>query len=309
MRNINISRGRRDARCCGAGRTNVRGRLWFAVVLVIGELRVFRGLLARCDLCGDGRGVAFVHGSDFRRARLDIDAAVTSVVADAVGGLCAVVDVVHDDCTVVGVVVDAGADVGDGTVVVEVIALPVAAEEAEANVSEAVVDAAVEADVGAPIAAVEAVMHAAPAPVGWGPESAVVGGRNPFTGDPVVAVVAPGPVTGRPEVVRIRSWRLVVFGKQWWGLVGGDSGFSICAVGIALVIAVVVGVVVVGDRRALLLRNGFTLLLRLVGVALAEDSASLAGRAGGEVAHGRVGAIGVSCGVVGWGGVAAIAAS
>jgi hypothetical protein len=251
------------------------------MVLVIGKLRVVRGLLAGRNLRGDGSRMALMQGCDFGGARLDIDATVAAVVADAVGGLRAVVDVIHNDVALI-VVADAGADVGDGAVVVEVVPLPVASEEAEAHVAKAVIDAAVEADMRAPISAMEAVVNAAPAPVGRGPESAIIRRWNPFTRDPVVAVIAPGPVAGSPEIVGIGSGWLVVFGQRRWRLIGGDRGLGVSAG--ALVVAVVVGVIVVGNGSALL-GNGFALLLGLVGIALAEDGTVLAG---GEVGHSRV---------------------
>jgi hypothetical protein len=266
------------------------------VVLVIGELRVVRGLLACGNLRGDRGCMALMHGCNFGGARLDVDATVTAVVADAVGGLRAIADIVHDDIALI-VVADAGADVSDGAIVIEVVPLPVASEEAEADVTEAVIDTAVEADMRSPVSTMEAVVDAAPAPVGRGPESAVVRRRNPFAGDPVVAVVTPGPVTGSPEVVGIGSGWLVVFGQRRRSLVGGDSSLGVSAG--ALVIAVVVGIVVVRNGSALLLGDGLALLLGLVGIALAEDGTVLAG---GKVAHGRVWAVGVGGSVIRRGG-------
>ena len=202
----------------GAGGTSVRRGLRFAVVLVVGELRVLRGLLARCDLGRDGSCMALMHGRDFGRTWLHVDATVTTVVADAVGGLRAVVDIVHDDGPLIYGAY-AGANVIDRAVVVKVMPLPIAAKVAEADVAKAVVDAAIEADVRAPISAMEAVMDATPAPVGRGPERAVVRRRNPFAGNPVIAVVAPAPVAGGPEIVGVGSGRLIVFRQRRRGLV------------------------------------------------------------------------------------------
>jgi hypothetical protein len=249
--------------------------------------------------------MALVHGCDFGRTRLHVDTAVTAVVADTVGGLRAVVHVVHDDVAVV-IIADAGADVIDGAVVIEVVAVPVAAEVSETDVAEAVVDSSVEADMRAPVTAVEAIVDAAPAPVGRRPERAIVRRRNPFAGDPIVAIIAPGPVAGSPEIVGVRVGRLVVIWQRRRRLVGGNGGFGVR--GSALVVAVVVGVVILGSGSARL--DGFAGLLRLVGVALAEDGASLAGRTGcaGEIGERGIGAGGVGGGVVVRRGIAAIAA-
>jgi hypothetical protein len=77
-------------------------------------------------------------------------------------------------------------DVVDRAVVVEVAAAPVAALIADANVAEAVIDAAIVADVGAPIAAVELIAVVTPAPVARRPKGAFVWSLNPRAGNPVI---------------------------------------------------------------------------------------------------------------------------
>jgi len=237
--------------CCDVRRCPCRFRegcrLRFAVVLVVSKLRIVRGLLTACNLCGHRCGVALMHCCDFGRTRLDVDAAVASVETDAVGRLCTVVDVVHDHVALVNIVNVVHVYVRDGAVVVEVIALPVASEETEADIAEAVVNAAVEADVWAPIAAVEHIVISVVAPVRRGPESAIVRRWAPLAGNPVIARIAPSPVAGRPEVVGIWSRWLIVFREWRRSLIGSDCGFAVCA---GLVIAVVGGVVIVGDRSA-----------------------------------------------------------
>jgi hypothetical protein len=197
-----------------AGRLHERCSLGFAMVLVVGELRVLLGLLACRKLRGNRAIVALMHCGNFCRSWLNAQTSTATVVADPIGGLRAVVHVVYDHVTVVDVRYPR-AHVVDGTVVIEVVVLPVASEIAEADIAKAIIDAAVEADVWAPISTVEAIMNAAPAPVGRRPEGAIVRRRNPFTRDPVVAVITPGPVAGSPEVVRIWSGWLVVFGQRW----------------------------------------------------------------------------------------------
>jgi len=147
---------------------------------------------------------------DVCRARRNGDAAAAAVVADAVRGPGSVVGAVVNHV----VVVDVGGetDVGDGAVIEEVVAVPIAAEVADADVAEAVVDATVEADVEAPVAVVKAVVAAVVAPVGGSPKRAVVGRRAPDSGDPVVAGVGVAPVAGGPDVVGIGSGGLVVVG-------------------------------------------------------------------------------------------------
>ncbi len=89
--------------------------------------------------------------------------------------------------------VPAVADVAVGAVVVEAAAAPVSAVEADAEVPEAVVDATVVADVGAPVAGVPEVAAVAVAPVAGGPEGSGVGCCDPGALYPLVAVTGPGP--------------------------------------------------------------------------------------------------------------------
>ncbi len=141
--------------CDGAGDGDLGG---LAVVVRVEVATVLRGLLADLHLRGERSGVGLVEGGELGGARADVNATTATVVADAVDGAGAVGDVVVDH----GAVVDVGdvADVGDGAVVVEVMPVPVAAEVAEADIAESVVDAAIEADMLAPVSAMEHVVVA-----------------------------------------------------------------------------------------------------------------------------------------------------
>ena len=92
---------------------------------------------------------------------------------------------------------------------------PVAALVAVAGVAEAVVDAAIVADVLAPIAGVISVRVIRVAPVAGSPECALVRRFNPCARNPVIAVGRPSPVAGGPDVVVAGVLRLVVV-EQWW---------------------------------------------------------------------------------------------
>src|SRR5712691_2606272 len=100
----------------------------------------------------------------FLRRRMSSDSAPAAVKADAV-------DVVVDDCRVVGVAHNGHVHVGHRAVVVVGATSPVAAEKADTGVAETVVNAAVEADFGSPVArgpSVKAVFFEGPIP--WSPE-------------------------------------------------------------------------------------------------------------------------------------------
>lgn len=108
------------------------------------------------------------------------------------------------------------ANVAVGAVVPEAAAAPVSAVEAYAEVAEAVVDTAVVANVGAPVACVPEVAAVAVAPVAGGPESAGVGRCDPGARNPLVTVAGPCPVAGGPYIAIAGSGGLVVV-RNWRG--------------------------------------------------------------------------------------------
>src|SRR6185312_12567210 len=209
---------------------------------------------------GYGLGGPLVAGFDFRLTRAGLDAAGAVEAGALVVDDGNRVDVDVMDHTVV--------DAVDGAVVVEDVAVPVAALISEAVVAVPIVDAAVVADMAAPIAVVPAVAAAEEAPVAGCPESAVVGRGNPDAGDPVVAVGAVVPVAGGPYVVGVGGGGLFVVGQGGWGF--GGVGIDLFVVGVGLV-----GVILF-DRCGLL-----GILLRLlwrVGLACGQDLGGLARR-------------------------------
>ena len=106
------------------------------------------------------------------------------------------------------------AEVIDGTVVSEVVAMPVAALVADAHVAEAIIHAAVEADVATPVTAVESIAAADKTPVAGCPERALIGRLSPCAGNPVIARRCPSPVAGRPEVSRFGDGRLLIIRQR-----------------------------------------------------------------------------------------------
>jgi hypothetical protein len=123
----------------------------------------------------------------------------------------------------------------DGTVVVEVVTVPVAAMVTVAGITKAIVDATVKADMQAPVAAVEAPAVVIPTPVAGSPESSVVRRCTPCTWNPVVAGRRPTPVARSPEIVGRRRFGLIVFGQLRGRLVGVFSGHRL-AISVELVI-------------------------------------------------------------------------
>jgi hypothetical protein len=120
---------------------------------------------------------------------------------------------VFDDRAAIDVVHHRDVDVVDRAVVVEAASAPIAAIVAVAGVAEAIVDAAIVADVLAPVAGIIPVGVIPVAPVAGSPECALVGSLDPGAGHPVIAVRGPGPVAGSPDIVVAGSRRLVVVGQ------------------------------------------------------------------------------------------------
>src|SRR5216683_2348058 len=108
--------------------------------------------------------------------------------------------VVVDDGRVVGVAHNRDVNVGHGAVVVVRAASPVAAEEADAGVAEAVVNATIEADFGSPVAWVPCIKAVFPSPVPWSPEQTNFRREYPRAWNPEIAVRTVSPITRDPNV-------------------------------------------------------------------------------------------------------------
>src|SRR5437899_818125 len=153
-------------------------------------------------LCGRG-GVAVVFSGHLLAGGPSGDSAGTTVEADAVYR-----GVVMDDGRVVGVVDHRDVHVAHGAVVIVISAAPVAADETDASVAEAVINAAVEADSWSPVACVPEIDTFAKSPVAGSPEQARLGSERPRAGNPEVTVGSVSPVTGNPDVARSGTDRL-----------------------------------------------------------------------------------------------------
>ncbi len=166
-------------------------------------LAILAGCVLVLGLRRQRSGVLLVRGCLFLRRRTRLNSALPAVVAHRPG-------IVHHHRVVVDVSHVRDADIGDGAVVVERSAAPLAADESHAGVPEAIVNAAVEADVRAPVPGVPRIEPPAPAPVSGRPQHAHRS-HHPRSGHPVVAgVIIPAPVPGRPEIARPRADRLRV---------------------------------------------------------------------------------------------------
>ena len=184
------------------------------VILVEELLLVLSSRMDYLNLGSHWRGVIFVHRNDLAALRPHAESTGAAVIADGVLGDAVIRHVIDHDSAVVDVrdVGVVAVDIRYSTVVLEVVALPVAAIKAGADVAVTVIDTAVVADVRAPVADVESKATEGEAPVGRCPESAVVRRGAPDAGNPVVAtvVLVIAPVAGGPEVIWLGWWGLLV---------------------------------------------------------------------------------------------------
>jgi hypothetical protein len=168
---------------------------WTSLVHAREELTIVsRGLLV-LSLNLQWSLVMLTLGNELSRGRPRRNSSVTAVVADAIDSC-----VVHDDRLVVDIGHVGDVHIGHAAVVVEVTSAPLATVVAVAGIPEAVVDAAVEANVRPPIAAMEDVEPFVPSPPAGSPEHSH-GGDYPGARHPVVAVIiVPRPITRRPQI-------------------------------------------------------------------------------------------------------------
>jgi len=188
----------------GEIRRSPRGRhRGFATIDRGSKFLVSTGALLVQGLGPGGRYPLFPAGRLFQRRGRGDHATLTPVV----GRVSVVLDR-HRPCVDVA---DAGrVDVGDGAVVAVVPPLPIAAVKAPTPVAIAVVDPAVESHPATPISPMEHEGPSVPTPVAGSPEQADDRWLDPGARHPVVAVTAPGPVPGIPQITIRGAFRLVV---------------------------------------------------------------------------------------------------
>jgi hypothetical protein len=143
------------------------------------------------------------------RTRTRLNAAGTTVVADPI----------HDPDIYSFVVDIANVDdvhSCDGTIVEKSIALPSSSGVTDAEITEAINDSAIEANLRPPITLMEEVYAVIPSPIGWSPEETGLWCQDPCAGNPVViiVVVVPCPITWCPEVALAGAQRLLVHGQS-----------------------------------------------------------------------------------------------
>src|SRR5580698_9440683 len=146
----------------------------------------------------------FMRGGFLLRRGLGGDAATAAVETHPHIGL------IHND----GLFVDVGnvhaTEIIDGAIVGKHAVIPMAAFVSGAAVAEAVIDAAIEADMLPPITGAPDIDAVAPAPIAGRPQQPDFRRLDPGSGNPKVAARTAGPVAWCPDVTGRRYRRLVV---------------------------------------------------------------------------------------------------
>lgn len=136
-----------------------------------------------------------------------------------------------DGNSAIGLVIERSAEarpeVAIGAVVPEAATIPVTAIEAGAEVTEAVINAAVVANRGSPVTGMPEVSAVTPAPPAWGPKGTHIRRKHPGAVDPVITVRAVGPVTGSPDITITRGYRLRIHRNRGWGNAHRDKHGSV----------------------------------------------------------------------------------
>lgn len=179
-----------------------------------------RGVLVLYLRAGRGH-VPLAHCGFLGRGRPCGHSSPTAVIADARD-----IDVVHQrPC--VHVMDVCHIHVADSAVVIELPVTPVAAVVSLAGISVAIIDAAVVTHLRTPVSRVPQVAIAAPTPVAGRPQISGDRYEHPCSGHPVIALTAVGPITGGPDVAFRRAGWLCVNRQRRRGKT--DSNRNLCA--------------------------------------------------------------------------------
>ena len=145
-----------------------------------------------------------------------VGGATLNTVLAAVVTDTAVVYVVDHDLAVVDIRDAMHVDMIDLAVVVEAIALPIAAVVSRADIAKAIIDPAVIAYLAAPIARVPAIDVADKSPIPRRPECADERRHDPGAGHPVIPAMINRPIARRPDIPGTGNHRLIVDGQRRW---------------------------------------------------------------------------------------------
>ena len=121
---------------------------------------------------------------------------------------------VFRNVVIVDVVNDRDIHIRHRAIVGQVAVIPISSIVSVANVSKTVIDAAIETNMGSPVAGVPMVEASIKTPPRRCPKRSYKWRHDPSTGDPIIARARITPVTRRPHIVLARRGRLSVLRKR-----------------------------------------------------------------------------------------------
>jgi hypothetical protein len=192
------------------------------VLVYRGELgTIGRGLLPLLDLRRNRGYTLLVQHRDLCSRGSGIEPTGT-VIADSAG--------VVGNSIVINVVNNRGIHIVNRAVVVEHIPVPISALITMAHITVAVIDAAIVADMRAPVSTVPAIATAAEGPVRRRPKRADIGSNHPCAWHPIITFGRIRPVTGCPYIIVAGAFGLAVFGERRRWLFRLNWLLTICGV-------------------------------------------------------------------------------
>jgi hypothetical protein len=174
--------------------------------------------------------VLIALGDALLRARIVMDAARSTAEGD-MAIPCYIASVhaptILEDVAAKTAVMDVHVD--HSGVIEEVASAPLAAAKADAAVAEAVVHAAIVADMRTPIAFMEKESSAGPSPVAGSPKQAGTRRGHPGAGNPIIIglIGIPSPVAGSPHQVGRRGKRLHIDRNRRRGKANADGNLCV----------------------------------------------------------------------------------
>src|ERR1700739_1333041 len=103
----------------------------------------------------------------------------------------------------------------NGSVTEKSVAFPSAPDKTGSEITEPIVNTAVEPDVPSPVAGMPQIVSSFKTPVTWGPEKPGLRCKNPDAGNPIIIVLSVRPIAWDPNITVARAERLIVINKLW----------------------------------------------------------------------------------------------
>jgi hypothetical protein len=194
------------------------GNGWFTTIDRSPQLRIASSCVYVLRLSCNSVYVALMSPLLFLWGRPRLNSAASAIKSD--------MTVIHNrDVLVINIANVNYIDVRNFAVIEEMVSLPTTSPEAIAEISEAIVDTAVESNMRSPPTRMEDIESPIPTPPGRSPEIADLWSLYPCTRYPIVALLVrvPRPVPRGPHVTIAGTQRLLIDWKRRRAKIHGDT--------------------------------------------------------------------------------------